>query len=60
MDSSTRNIRCKHSWAWEYAIRLRTLKDSDKLPAEAKRYPQHDDTIVTTTKESFLDDDYDF
>ena len=57
MDSSTRSIRCKHSWACEYAIRMGTLKDTDKLPADAKRYPH--DTIVVST-ESYRDDQYDF
>jgi hypothetical protein len=36
LDSSTRNVRCKHSWACEYAIRLGTLRDTDRLPTEAK------------------------
>ena len=61
MDSSTRNVRCKHSFAVEYAIRMGTLKDTDKLPAEAKRNP-HVTIVVTppTNKESYRDDNYDF
>jgi hypothetical protein len=38
MHSSTRNVRCKHSWACEFAIRLGTLKDTDNLPEDAKRH----------------------
>ena len=61
MDSSTRNVRCKHSFAVEYSIRLGTLKDTDKLPAEAKRYPQHDTIVVVTeSPKSYRDDNYDF
>ena len=57
LDNSTRHVKCKHIFGVEFAIRLGTLKDTDKLPAEAKRYPH--DTIVVTT-ESYRDDDYDF
>ena len=33
-DSSIRQMKCKHIWSIEYAIRLATVKDVDKLPAE--------------------------
>ena len=56
MDSSTRNVRCKHSWACEYAIRMGTLKDTDKLPADAKR----DTNSQEDNKTSYRDDDYSF
>lgn len=36
MDSSTRNVRCKHLYSIEFAIRLGTLKDTDRLPSDAK------------------------
>ncbi len=35
---SKRSEKCKHLFAIEFAIRMGTLKDIDKLPAEAKRY----------------------
>ena len=52
-DNSTRHVKCKHLYAIEFAIRFGTLKDIDKLPAEAKRYP----TLVT---KSYRDEGYDF
>jgi predicted nucleic acid-binding Zn finger protein len=36
-DSSIRQMKCKHIWSIEYAIRLATVKDVDKLPIEVKR-----------------------
>jgi predicted nucleic acid-binding Zn finger protein len=59
-DNSTRGIRCKHQFAIEYAIRLGTLKDIDKLPAEAKRYGSTTTTTTAITSKSYRDDDYDF
>ena len=56
MDNSTRGIKCKHIWGLEFAIRLGTLKDIDKLPAEAKRYPSQQ----TVTAKSYRDEDYSF
>jgi hypothetical protein len=41
----------------QFAIRLGTLKDTDKLPAESKRYP-HDILVVVTPTEQ--EDDYSF
>jgi hypothetical protein len=63
-DNSTRHVTCKHLHAVTFAIRMGTVKDTDKLPpsAEAKRYPH--ETLVTTestpTKKSFREDQYDF
>jgi hypothetical protein len=34
-DNSTRHVTCKHLFAIEFAIRMGTLQDIDKLPAEA-------------------------
>jgi predicted nucleic acid-binding Zn finger protein len=56
--NSTRGIKCKHQFAIEYAIRLGTLKDIEKLPAEAKRYGST--TTAAITSKSYRDDDYDF
>jgi hypothetical protein len=57
LDNSTRHIKCKHSFAIEYAIMKGTLKDIEKLPAEAKRYPA---TVSAIAAKSYRDDDYDF
>ena len=57
-DNSTRGIKCKHQFAIEHSIRLGTLKDIDKLPAEAKRYPAT--TASAIAAKSYRDDDYDF
>jgi hypothetical protein len=40
LDNSTRQLKCKHLFSIEYAIKLETLKDIEHLPKEAKRYPQ--------------------
>jgi predicted nucleic acid-binding Zn finger protein len=58
-DNSTRRIKCKHQFAIEYAIIKGTLKDIDKLPAEAKRYPATT-TVEAIAAKSYQDDDYDF
>jgi SWIM zinc finger len=63
-----RAIKCKHLYAIEFAIRMGTLKDIDKLPADAKRYNCGSAVVVVTapaTKESkssssYRDDDYSF
>jgi hypothetical protein len=61
LDSSTRYVRCKHRWACEYAIRLGTLKDVDRLPVEAKVSKKVvTATVIPTTKSSYKDDDYSF
>ena len=36
-DNSSRGMKCKHIWSIEFAIRFGTLKDTDKLLADAKR-----------------------
>ncbi len=53
-DNSTRHVTCKHLHAVKFSIRLGTLKDINKLPAEAKRYGS------TITAKSYRDDNYDF
>jgi predicted nucleic acid-binding Zn finger protein len=37
-DNSMRGgqMRCKHIWSIEFAIRMGTMRDTDKLPTEAK------------------------
>ena len=61
LDNSTRpGLKCKHQFAIEFAIRMGTVKDTDKLPAEAKRYPQHDTIVVESSTKSYRDDNYDF
>jgi predicted nucleic acid-binding Zn finger protein len=59
-DNSTRQTtKCKHLFAIEFAIRMGTLLDIDKLPAEAKRYPAITATTAVQSK-SYKDDDYTF
>ena len=59
LDNSTRGLKCKHLWSIEFAIRMGTLKDTDKLPADAKK--AH---IVAAeaaiAAESYRNDDYSF
>ena len=57
-DNSMRGEKCKHQFAIEYAIMKGTLKDIDRLPAEAKRYGST--TMTAITAKSYRDDDYDF
>jgi predicted nucleic acid-binding Zn finger protein len=59
MDNSTRHVKCKHIFGIEYSIMKGTLKDIDKLPAEAKRYNGATIT-VTVSKSSYEEEDYDF
>jgi hypothetical protein len=54
-DNSYRHVKCKHIFSIEFAIMKGTLKDIDKLPAEAKRYPQ-----IVTARKDWRDEDYDF
>jgi predicted nucleic acid-binding Zn finger protein len=49
-DSSMRQMKCKHIFGVEYAIRLVTLKEVDKLPDQVKK---------EVTK-SYTEDDYSF
>ena len=58
-DNSIRGIKCKHQFAIEYAIRLGTLKDIEKLPKEATRFTNQ--PIVQQSKsKSWKDDEYSF
>src|SRR5918993_3850226 len=57
-DNSTRGIKCKHQFAIEFAIRLGTLKDIDKLPSEAKRYGST--TVESIAAKSYTEDEYSF
>ena len=69
LDNSMRGIKCKHLHSIEYAIRLGTLRDTDKLPVEAKRdtslvllssiEPEQITTIALEAK-SYTEDDYSF
>ena len=52
-DNSMRGMKCKHLFAIEYAIRMGTLKDTDKLPADARR-------DIAKDNKSYTDDDYSF
>ena len=53
-DNSMRSIKCKHIFCIEYAIRLATVKDVEKLPKESKR---DNNSIVSKL---YRDDLYDF
>lgn len=57
-DNSMRGMKCKHLHSIEFAIRMKTLKDTDKLPADTKRYPQS--ITITESPKSYRDDDYSF
>lgn len=56
MDNSTRHVKCKHLYAVTFAIMKGTLRDIDKLPPEAKRYPQ----VITESPKLYKEDQYDF
>jgi predicted nucleic acid-binding Zn finger protein len=58
MDNSTRHKKCKHLFGIEFAIRMDTLKDTDRLPADAKR-DAATNTIAQDDR-SYEDDDYSF
>ena len=60
-DNSMRGQKCKHIWSIEFAIRMGIVKDTDRLPTEAKvRKVVVSATVVPTTKSSYKDDDYSF
>ena len=69
-DNSTRGLKCKHLWSIEFAIKMRTLKDTDKLPADAKKRdtssvlvsPEPSQIAITEEEEtkSYTEDDYSF
>jgi predicted nucleic acid-binding Zn finger protein len=50
-DSSIRGQKCKHLFGIDYAIRLATVKDVDKLPVEVKK---------REGSKSYTQDDYSF
>jgi hypothetical protein len=52
-DNSTRNIKCKHLFAIEFAIKWGIIKDIDKAPILLSQ-------PTTTVSKSYLEDDYDF
>jgi predicted nucleic acid-binding Zn finger protein len=51
-------IRCKHLHAIEFALRLGTLNDIDRLPTEAK--VRKTVSAATVSPKSYRDDDYSF
>jgi len=54
-------MRCKHLHAIEFAIRLGTLRDIDRLPTEAKvRKVVVIPSIPTVSTKSYTNDDYSF
>ena len=52
-------MKCKHLHAIEYAIRLGTLKDTDRLPTEAKFRKVVSTATIVPTK-SYTQADYSF
>jgi hypothetical protein len=60
MDNSTRGLKCKHLFAIEFAIRMGTLKDTDRLPADAKRDNTSNVVAIPSKPSSYKDDDYSF
>ena len=52
-------MKCKHLHAIEYAIRLGTMKDTDRLPTEAKFRKVVPTATIVPTK-SYTQDDYSF
>lgn len=58
-DFERRNKKCKHLFGVEFAIRNGTVKDTDKLPENAKRDNQV--SVVDVIKyDSWREDQYDF
>ena len=53
MDNSTRGLKCKHILGVEFAIRMGTLKDTDRFP-EAKRYNGISTVIEVPSNEVFI------
>jgi predicted nucleic acid-binding Zn finger protein len=61
LDNSTRGLKCKHQFAIEFAIRMGTLKDIDKLPAEAKKaHIVVAEAEQAAIAESYRNDEYSF
>jgi predicted nucleic acid-binding Zn finger protein len=61
-DNSLRGgqMRCKHLHAIEFAIRLGTLKDTDRLPTEAKVRKVAATAAAKPTAKPYTEDDYSF
>ena len=66
-DNSMRGQKCKHIWSIEFAIRMRTLRDTDRLPIEAKVSKVTAASAATCATirativpKSYTDDDYSF
>jgi predicted nucleic acid-binding Zn finger protein len=63
-DNSMRGgqMRCKHIWSIEFAIRMGTLKDTDRLSKEVKvrKVASVSATIQTVIPKSYRNDDYSF
>jgi hypothetical protein len=63
-DNSNRHIKCKHSFAIEFAIKWETVKDIDKLPPTSATADVKEDTqivqIPKSSSSSYKDDDYTF
>jgi hypothetical protein len=62
-DNSTRNIKCKHLFAIEFAIKWGVIKDiDDKLPptTTATADVKWEDTQIAQITKSYKDDDYTF
>src|SRR5262245_21521381 len=61
-DNSIRGIKCKQQFAIEYAIKLGTLKDIEKLPKEATRFTNHSEIVQQqqTKSKSWKEDEYSF
>ena len=55
-------MKCKHLWSIEFAIRYGKLKDTDRLPIEAKVKKVVATTATTPAKiaRSYKEDDYSF
>ena len=53
-------MRCKHLHAIGFAIRMGTLRDTDRLPTEAKVRKVVTTTITPAISKSYTNDDYSF
>jgi len=58
-DNSLRGgqMKCKHIWTLEFAIRMGTLRDTERLPTEAKVKKV---VVPTAVPKSYTEDDYSF
>ena len=43
LDNSTRRLKCKYIWGVEFAIKMATIKDTDKLPPASKKSKGYDE-----------------